>query len=75
MTVYVGFSGTAHVLQGLACFLIEICSFAPQTLSQMTEQALATFEIEADLDLGSAIDLAVQQLRDLGILMPCPQPS
>ncbi|MEW5769107.1 MAG: hypothetical protein AB1831_01965 [Pseudomonadota bacterium] len=75
MAVYVGFTGTAHVLQGLACFLVESCREEPRTFADLADKAVEAFEIEAGLDLGTAIAHTVRQLRGLGILMPCPQPS
>lgn len=75
MAVYVGFTGTAHVLNGLGCFVMETCVNTPSDLNTLQSLAQATFEVEDGADVVRAIKLTVRQMSELGILVPCPQPS
>lgn len=73
VVVYVGFTGTAHILADLGHFLVEECQ-RPHTIDALAEKADAFFETDDDVDLTHAVQNTVRQLRDLGILTPCMLP-
>jgi len=74
MVVYVGFTGTAHILSDLGRFIIEECQQGPHTVNALAEMADAGFETADDVELAHAVQNTVGQLRDLGILTPCMPP-
>jgi len=71
VVVYVGFTGTAHILADLGDFLVEECQQRPQTIYALAEKAATRFEADDGIDLGGAVQNTVRQLHDLGILTPC----
>lgn len=71
VVVYVGFTGTAHILADLGYFLVEECQQHPQTIEALAEKAATRFEADDDVDLTHAVRNTVRQLHDLGILAPC----
>jgi PqqD family protein of HPr-rel-A system len=71
VVVYVGFTGTAHILADLGHFIVEECQQHPQTIGELAEKVNARFEADDGVDLGGAVQNTVRQLRDLGILTPC----
>lgn len=74
MVLYAGFSGTAHVLGELGCFIVDACLHTPRDQVSLLSMALERFEIDEDIDLSAAINSTVRQLHELGILAPC-QPT
>lgn len=72
--VYVGFTGTVHILSNLGHFIIDACQQRPHTIGTLAEKAGVCFETDDDVNLTHAVQNTVRQLRDLGILTPCMPP-
>jgi PqqD family protein of HPr-rel-A system len=71
MAVYVGFTGTAHVLSEVGYLVIDACLHGPESTKAIARKAHATFEQTADVDLNKIVEQTIHQLHTLGILTPC----
>lgn len=69
--VYVGFTGTAHVIADLGWIIVLHCQQAPQDIASLVEKINLAFETDTEIDLADITRQTVGQLLALGILTPC----
>jgi len=74
--VYVGFTGTVHLVAHVGCLAVNLCQREPRTIDEIVQHVRQRYELEDGTqdELDGATRDTVNKLHGLGILTPCTQP-